>query len=413
MSSRATSEPTSAEVGPEAYPWLVLVRYGEIALKGGNRAFFERTLAKNIKSACEDISPLKVELHRGRILVWPERRAERVAKRMQDVMGIHNVSLARGVSHDPEEIAKAGLAVVRDALEELPASDSVTFRVKTKRGNKAYPMTSTELDRFVADRVLPHLDGLKVRLKDADLVLGIEVREKSAFVYTKRLPGPGGLPVGTLGHVLCLLSGGIDSPVAAWMAMKRGCRVSFVSFHSAPYIGDSSKKKVADLVRVLSHYQPTSQLFVVPFTKCQEAIRDHAPEPYRTVLYRRMMQRIASRIARRAGCGALVTGESLGQVASQTLENMTCIEDASELPVLRPLVAMDKQEAVDIARRIGTFDTSIRPEPDCCTVFQPDRPIIHGKVADCEAAEASFDLEGLVEEAVRGAERKKIGALDT
>ena len=413
MSSHATPEMSSPYVDPETYPSLVLVRYGEIALKGNNRPFFERALAKNIKSACEDISKLKVELHRGRILVWPERRAERVARRIQDVMGVHNVSLARGVSHDPEEIASAGLAVVREALEDLPKSSPITFRVKTKRGNKAYPMTSTELDRFVADRVLPHQEGLKVQLKDADLVLGIEVREKSAFVYTKRLPGPGGLPVGTLGHVLCLLSGGIDSPVAAWMAMKRGCRVSFVSFHSAPYIGDSSKKKVADLVRILAHYQPTSQLFVVPFTKCQETVRDYAPEAYRTVLYRRMMQRIASRIAKRKGFGALITGESLGQVASQTLENMTCIEEASELPVLRPLVAMDKQEAVDIAKRIGTFETSIRPEPDCCTVFQPEKPVIRGRIHDCVEAESGFDLEGLIHEAVRGTERIKIGPLDT
>jgi len=404
------SSPSAAR---DSYPSLILVRYGEIALKGNNRPFFERSLARNIKSACEDISKLTVELHRGRILVWPERRAERVARRMQDVMGIQNVSLARGVSHDPDEIAAAGRAVVLEALEEFPREKTITFRVKTKRGNKGYPMTSTELDRYVADRVLPDFEGLKVKLKGADLVLGIEVREKSAFVYTKRLQGPGGLPVGTLGHVLCLLSGGIDSPVAAWMAMKRGCRVSFISFHSAPYIGDGSRKKVADLVRILAHYQPTSQLFVVPFTKCQEAVRDHAPEAYRTVLYRRMMQRIASRVAKRNRCGALVTGESLGQVASQTLENITCIEDASHLPVLRPLVAMDKQEAVDLAIRIGTFETSIRPEPDCCTVFQPEKPIIHGRIHDCEEAEAGFDLEGLIEEAVRGIERFKIGALDT
>ena len=406
-------EPAERSAELEAHPWLILVRYGEIALKGGNRAFFERTLARNIKSACASISDLRVEIRRGRILVWPKRRPERVARRLQDVMGIHNVSLAQGISHDPEEIASAGLAAVRDALEELP-KEGATFRVKTKRGYKGYSMTSTELDRFVADRILPQVGGgLKVQMKGADLVLGIEVREKSAFVYTKRLPGPGGLPVGTLGHVLCLLSGGIDSPVAAWMAMKRGCRVSFVSFHSAPYLGESSKKKVADLVRVLANYQPTSQLYIVPFAESQEAIRDNAPEPYRTVLYRRMMQRIATRIAKRAGCGALVTGESLGQVASQTLENMSCIEDASGLPVLRPLVAMDKQEAVDIARRIGTFDTSIKPEPDCCTVFQPSKPIIHGNIEDCEAAEACFDVDSLAEEAVKGTERKKIGALDT
>jgi thiamine biosynthesis protein ThiI len=392
---------------------MVLVRYGEIALKGNNRRMFERTLARNIKIACEGISELRVELHRGRILVFPERRAERVAKRLQDVMGIQTVSLALSVSHDPEEIAALGRRVVLEALEDMPRDRTITFRVRTKRGNKAYPLTSTELDRFVADRVLPGIDHVQVQLKNADLVLGIEVREKNAFVFTKRLPGPGGLPVGTLGHVLCLLSGGIDSPVAAWMAMKRGCRVSYITYHSSPYIGDASRKKVIDLVRVLAHYQPTSQLFVVPFTKCQEAVRDYAPEPYRTVLYRRMMQRIASRIARHNRCGALVTGESLGQVASQTLENITCIEDASELPVLRPLIAMDKQEAVNLAQKIGTFDTSIRPEPDCCTVFQPNKPIIHGRIQACVEAEEGFAHEELIEEAVRGAERIRINALDT
>ena len=414
MSSRATPETESPLPAEEqANPELVLVRYGEIALKGKNRRLFERALARNIKVACEAISKVRVELHRGRILVFPERRAERVAIRLQDVMGIQNVSHALSTSHDPEEIAELGRRLVLEALEDRPRDETITFRVRTKRGNKGYPLISTELDRFVADRVLPGLDNLKVQLKAADLVLGIEVREKNAFVFTKRLPGPGGLPVGTLGHVLCLLSGGIDSPVAAWMAMKRGCRVSFVTYHSAPYIGDASRKKVIDLVRVLAHYQPTSQIFIVPFTKCQEAVRDHAPEPYRTVLYRRMMQRIASRIAKWNGCGALVTGESLGQVASQTLENITCIADASELPVLRPLIAMDKQESVNLAKRIGTFETSIRPEPDCCTVFQPEKPIIHGRIQDCIEAESTFDLEDLIDEAVRGAERLKISALDT
>ena len=185
MSSRATPEAQSSRATGESYPRLILVRYGEIALKGKNRHFFERTLARNIKSACEDISKLNVELHRGRILVWPEQRPERVATRLQDVMGIQNVSLARGVSHDPEEIAEAGREAVLQALEKQPRDRPITFRVKTKRGNKNYPLTSTELDRFVADRVLPGLDHLKVQLKDADLVLGIEVREKNAFVFTK------------------------------------------------------------------------------------------------------------------------------------------------------------------------------------------------------------------------------------
>jgi tRNA uracil 4-sulfurtransferase len=407
VSLQTSSESVSAH--EEARPYLVLVRYGELALKGKNRGFFERRLASNIRSACEGISKLRVELHRGRIMVWPEQRAERVAKRLQDVMGIQSVSLARGVPLDPDQIAQAGLLAVTESLEERPIDKVQTFRVATRRGNKSFPMTSNELDRYVADRVLPDLDArLKVQLKGADLVLGIEVREKNAFLFTERLPGPGGLPVGTLGHVLCLLSGGIDSPVAAWMSMKRGCRVSYVTYHSSPYIGEASRKKVVDLVRSLAQYQPTSQLFIVPFTKCQEAIRDFAPERYRTVLYRRMMQRIATRLARRNRCGALVTGESLGQVASQTLENITCIEEASGLPVLRPLIAMDKQDAVNTAQKIGTYETSIQPAPDCCTVFQPEKPVIYGRVEECIEAEASFDVEELVAEALRGTERIKV-----
>jgi thiamine biosynthesis protein ThiI len=400
---------SSASSSAEERPYLVLIRYGELALKGKNRGFFERKLASNIRSACEGLSKVRVELRRGRIMVWPEQKPERVAKRLQDVMGIQSVSLARGVPLDPELIAEEGLRSVQEALEECPADEIQSFRVATRRGNKNFQMTSSELDCYVADRVLPELEKrLKVQLKGADLVLGIEVREKNAFIFTKRLPGPGGLPVGTLGHVLCLLSGGIDSPVAAWMAMKRGCRVSYVTYHSSPYLGDASRKKVVDLVRILAQYQPTSQLFVVPFTACQEAIRDFAPERYRTVLYRRMMQRIATRLARRNRCGALVTGESLGQVASQTLENITCIEDASGLPVIRPLIAMDKQESVNLAQRIGTYDTSIEPAPDCCTVFQPEKPIIYGRIEECLEAETSFDLDELLTEALRGTERIKV-----
>ena len=217
--------------------------------------------------------------------------------------------------------------------------------------------------------------------------------------------GPGGLPVGTLGRTMCLLSGGIDSPVAAWLTMKRGSRVDFCTFHSYPYIGESSKKKVLDLVRVLSRYQPRSRVHVVPFTHAQEAIRDHTPEPYRTILYRRMMQRIAARLGKRRRCGALVTGECLGQVASQTLENLGSIAAATAWPVLRPLISFDKEETIEIARRIGTFDVSSLPEPDCCTVFQPRKPVLRARPDDCEQAEAELDIESLVIEAVRGTER--------
>jgi thiamine biosynthesis protein ThiI len=265
-------------------------------------------------------------------------------------------------------------------------------------------MTSSELERYVADRVLPEDGSVAVELEAPMLELGIDVRPEHAFVFAERLPGPGGLPVGTLGRTLCLISGGIDSPVAAWMTMKRGAEVAFVTFHSAPYVGEPSVRKVEDLVRVLARWQPRTRLFVAPFGPVQEAIRDAAPEGYRTVLYRRMMQRIAARLAAGTGAGALVTGESLGQVASQTLENLTCIEAAADLPVLRPLVAFDKQETIALARRIGTFELSCLPEPDCCTVFMPRRPVIRGRPEVCLEIESGYDVQGLTDAAVERVE---------
>ncbi|HJP02389.1 MAG TPA: tRNA uracil 4-sulfurtransferase ThiI [Planctomycetota bacterium] len=389
-------------------PEMVLVRYGELALKGNNRGSFEQALMRNIQAATRRIGDVRVERRRGRMAVFSERRVMDVARRLQDVFGIKSLSPAWGSAVDAEEIADLARRVLEDALADFPPDRPITFRVACTRADKRFPMNSMELDRFIADRVLPGQERLQVRLDAPELTLGVDVRPERAYVFVRRLPGPGGLPVSTLGRGMCLLSGGIDSPVAAWLAMKRGCRIAYVSFHSPPYIGDRSKKKVADLVRVLARYQPTSRLYVAPFTEVQTTIRDRAPEPYRTVLYRRMMQRIATRLARREKCGALITGESLGQVASQTLENITCIEAAADLPVLRPLVTFDKEEAIALARRIGTFDISTRPEPDCCTVFMPERPIIRGRLAACEEAEAALGVEDLVDRAVRGTEKLEI-----
>jgi len=374
-------------------PEVLLVRYGELALKGGNRRFFERTLARNIRAAAGAISPVELELHLGRIHVHPRRRPLQVARRLQDVFGIKTISPAWSAPNDPDAIVD----VARELLEtSLPAETErpITFRVRSRRADKRFPLSSSDLDRYVADRILPGPERVRVKLVDPELELGIEVREECTWLFCERLEGPGGLPVGTLGRALCLISGGIDSPVAAWMAMKRGCQVGFVTYHSYPYIGESAKKKVADLVRVLARFQGTSRLAVVPFTEVQTAIRDSAPEAYRTVLYRRMMQRIACELAARHDYQALVTGDSMGQVASQTLENLACIVAASSLPVLQPLIGFDKEEIIERARRIGSFETSLTPEPDCCTVFQPRRPMIRGRLADCEAAEETTDSFG-------------------
>ena len=379
-------------------PDVVLVRYGEIALKKGNRSVFERALVKNLRAAVEPLSPVEIVRTHGRITIVPERRGAAVARRAADVFGVVTVSPAWGVPNDPQAIVEAASALLTDALEEHAAP--VTLAVRVKRANKAFPMTSIEMERYVADAILPGPERVTVQLRDPELTLGIEIRETRSYVFVRRLEGPGGLPVGTLGRALCLLSGGIDSPVSAWMAMKRGCRVGYLSFHSAPYIGEGFVKKVSDLVRALCRWQSKAPLFVAPFAEIQRAIRDSAPEAYRTVLYRRAMQRIATRLSEREGYRALVTGECLGQVASQTLENMICIGAATPMHVLRPLLAYDKVEVIEVARRIGTFELSNVPEPDCCTVFQPSRPVLKGRLERCLEAESRMDVEGLVERAV-------------
>lgn len=410
-------DPRHARPVPEcAPPERVLVRYAEIALKRGNRRMFERALARNLRAAVRPISEVRFEQSHGRLTLVPERRTREVARRASQVFGVKSTSPVWGAETTPESILAIAHAVFSDTLADLPEGRSVPFRVRTKRADKRFPMASMDFDRWIADRILPLSDDrLRVDLGSAELELGIELREERSYVFLQRHEGHGGLPVGTLGRALCLLSGGIDSPVAAWMTMKRGCEVGYVSFHSEPYLGESSRKKIRDLVRTLSPWQPRSRLAVVPFAPTQEAIRDSAPEPYRTVLYRRMMQRIAAELAADHGYGALVTGESLGQVASQTLENMACIGQAastletSEEPgkavmIVRPLVGFDKEDTIKIARRIGTFDVSNRAEPDCCSVFQPRRPIIRGSLEDCLSAERCFDVAGLVRNAVAGTE---------
>lgn len=388
-------------------PDAVLVRYGELSLKGGNRRHFENALVRNVRSACREIAEARVERVWGRLAVFPERRVESVARRLQQVFGITSVSPARTVPSELEAIVSAAGAALEEALGDWPPEARIPFAVRTRRADKTFPLTSTEVDAHVAEQVARD-PRLTVNLSHPELTLGIDLRRERTYVFARRLPGPGGLPVGTLGRVVCLLSGGIDSPVAAWMAMKRGASVHYVTFHSYPYIGEPSKKKVVDLVRVLARWQPASSLTVVPFAKIQETIRDHAPAPYRTVLYRRMMQRIAGRIARDRRAGAVVTGESLGQVASQTLENLTCIGAASELPVLRPLIAFDKEETIALARRIGTYEVSILPEPDCCTVFQPERPVIRGRLEECLRAEERYDAAGLADRAAGAAEQVEV-----
>ncbi len=377
---------------------VVLARYGELWLKGRNRIDFEHTLMRNAHAALLALDPeVEVEREHGLLVVRPSRRVDAVALRMQDVFGISSLSVARGVPSEPEALASVATEVLSAALEKLPRERVVRFRVSTKRSDKRFPMTSQELNRFVAERLPAALvTRLQVDLDEPELELELHVRARTSYVFAARSPGAGGLPVGSVGRVIVLLSGGIDSPVAAWMAMKRGCTAVLLSFHSYPWVGAGFERKVERLARELARFQPRTRLVLAPLAEIQVAIRDTAPSPYRTILYRRMMQRVAGRLARVERAGAVVTGESLGQVASQTLPNLGLIEDACDLTVLRPLIGFDKSEIIERARRIGTFTLSIENEPDCCTVFQPEHPVIHGKRAECVAAEAGLDVEGLV-----------------
>jgi len=377
---------------------VVLGRYGELWLKGKNRIDFERVLVANARVALAELDPeASVEREHGLLVVRPTRRVHDVARRLQDVFGLVSLSIARPAPSEPDALVPVAHAVLREALDEHPLGRAVRFRVSTKRAEKRFPLTSPELDRYVAERLPAELAArVEVDLTEPELELGIHVRTRTSYVFAARLAGAGGLPVGTVGRGIVLLSGGIDSPVAAWMTMKRGCEAVLLSFHSRPWVGEGFERKVERLARSLARFQPRTRLVLAPLAEIQLAIRDSAPAPYRTVLYRRMMQRIACRLAREERAGAVVTGESLGQVASQTLENLARIEEAGELPVLRPLIGFDKTETIALARRIGTFELSIENEPDCCTVFQPERPIIRGRAADCEAAEARLDVEALV-----------------
>jgi len=383
---------------------VVLCRFGELWLKGKNRGMFERTLMRNARVALAGLDP-EVEIVRehGIVIVRPTRRAAEVARRLREVFGFSSISLARACASSPAAIAQLGAEVFREAFEAFPPDRVVTFRIKTQRADKKFPLTSPQIDVLVAEAIARDIvPRLRVDLGHAELVLGIHVREEGSYVYVGRDGGAGGLPTGSVGRAVTLLSGGIDSPVAAWMTMKRGCEVVLVSFHSYPWVGQGFERKVERLAQVLARYQARTRLVFLPLAEIQQVVKDQTPPAYRTVLYRRMMQRLASRVAREEHALALVTGESLGQVASQTLENLACIEEASELPVLRPLIGFDKPETIALAQRIGTFSISIENEPDCCTVFQPPRPILRGRIEDCLRAERGLPLEDLLERALTG-----------
>lgn len=372
----------------------VLVRYHEIALKGRNTPFFLDKLSRNLGRATADIPGVRVRRLAGRISVEvpDEVGWERVRGRIGSVFGVANFSR---IQQAPPDAAALEDAVVR----ALAGRSFASFRVTTRRGWKGFPLRSGEIDRVLGAAV-NRATGVRVDLDHPEITLFVEVHKDRILFSFEKEPGAGGFPVGSSGRVMALLSGGIDSPVAAWRMMKRGCTVRFATFHAFPLQDRTLMDKARDLARVLARYQYRSRLLLVPFGPAQQAIVAACPAPLRVVLYRRFMVRIAEALAARHGAKALVTGESLGQVASQTLDNMSVIDQAAAGPVLRPLVGMDKDEITQQARKIGTFDISTLPDQDCCQLFVPRSPATAARLAEVLEAERALDVRALVAAAV-------------
>jgi thiamine biosynthesis protein ThiI len=374
-------------------------RYHEIILKGRNRWRFVEQLKRNLRALFADYGINKIRAEGPRLIVaLPERLSDTVAAdRAALLFGLQNFSISRSVRLQLEDFKRDAIALA------LLNPDAHSFRIATRRADKRFPLTSMEVDRIVGAAVVA-ASGLKVNLEKPDLTISIEILPDAGYISDGKHPGAGGLPVGITGRGMVLLSGGIDSPVAAYRMMRRGMHTDFVHFHSYPLVSAASREKALELAAHLTRYQAHSRLVLVAFAPIQREIVARAPKPLRVVLYRRFMVRIGAAIARQYGAQVLVTGESLGQVASQTLENMAVIEQAAEMPMMRPLVGMDKNEIIEQARRIGTFETSILPDQDCCSLFVPAHPETHARLDDVREAEQPLAIDRLVADAVSGAQ---------
>ena len=382
---------------------IILLKLGEVVLKGLNRRSFEDKLQANIHRRLWPYGQFKVYTRQSTTYVEPkndECDVEGAFETLKKVFGIVGLSLARPCEKDKNAIVAACHQFLDDKL-----SAARTFKVESKRADKSFPLNSIQLSQYVGGELDELYPDLHVDVHNPELTVHVEVRDFAAYVHADPEPGAGGLPVGINGRAVSLLSGGIDSPVASWMIAKRGVALEMVHFFSYPYTSPEAKEKVIQLARDLLPYTGRLTVHVVPFTAIQEELRRSCPEELFTIIMRRFMMRISQEVAKRCGAKALVTGECLGQVASQTMDAMLCTGAVVQLPILRPCVGMDKEEIVQISRRIGTYDTSILPYEDCCTVFTPRHPRLRPILSEVEAAEAGLDIEGLVKAAVDGIER--------
>ena len=385
---------------------IILLKLGELVLKGLNRRSFEDKLIANARRRLKDLGKFRVYTKQSTMYVEPQEEncdLEGAWTAMTRLFGVVGLSRARACNKTADAILETAKEYLGEKLQTAK-----TFKVESKRADKTFPMTSIQLSQYVGGELHDMYPHLQVDVHHPELTIHLEVRDYAAYVHADPEPGAGGLPVGIGGRAVSLLSGGIDSPVASWMIAKRGIALEMVHFFSYPYTSLEAKEKVLDLARLLTPWCGHMMVHVVPFTEIQEELRRSCPEELFTVLMRRFMMRIAERVAQRCDAGAIVTGESLGQVASQTMEAMRATTAVCSLPVLRPVVGMDKEEIVRVARKIGTFDTSILPYDDCCTVFTPRHPRLRPLPGELEAAEAALDIEGLVQAAVEHIERVRV-----
>lgn len=376
---------------------IFIVRCGEAALKGQNKAYFEKMLVERLRKLIKRrFDDVEVRRQGGLIFVRADKAIEpdELIKEMSKVFGIASISPAVEAASDIGSIGEAAANYMKDIMEK---TDIRTFKVDAKRADKTFPLKSPEIARTVGAYVLKGCKTLKVDVHEPDVYLFIDVREKVSYIYRQKIPGFGGLPLGTNGKGMVLLSGGIDSPVAMWMMAKRGMSIEAVHFHSFPYTSQRAREKVEELASIVAVYCSRFRMHVVNILPIQEAIAADCPEDEMTILVRRFMMRIAERVAKENGCGMLITGESLGQVASQTAEAITVTDEATDMPVMRPLIAMDKVDIMSIAKEIGTFEKSIEPYEDCCTVFLPKHPVTKPKIEKIKRSEGKLDVEGLIE----------------
>ena len=385
---------------------ILLLKLGEIVLKGLNRRSFEAKLVGNVRRRLVGLGNFQVSCLQSTVYVEPldgSADMDAAFNAVQDVFGIVKISRASACEKDKDAIARLAIECLREDMLRAKS-----FKVESKRSDKRFPMTSIQLSQYVGGELAEAYPNCEVDVHNPELTVNVEVRDLAAYVHAQPVDGAGGMPVGSNGIAISLLSGGIDSPVSTYMIAKRGVRLIPVHFFSFPYTSQQAKEKVIELGHILTAYCGAMTMEVVPFTHIQEEIRDKCPEEYFTLIMRRFMMRIAQEIALRSGAKAIVTGENLGQVASQTMEAMASTQAVLSLPVLQPLVGMDKEEIVRYARKIGTFDTSILPYEDCCTVFTPRHPRTHPKIEEVEKAEAVLAVNDLVKEALKGIEQIRL-----